>query len=136
MRRITRFHRTRLAEIARFADEDPQALAERVDAADGRRCLTGDPEAFFPPDGTRYPGRQLLTERRRVARLCAGCPVRVECLAGALLRGEAYGSWGGVAQPDYQVLQRAWRGQVEPAGPDVERKPGDEVDVTRERGAA
>jgi WhiB family transcriptional regulator, redox-sensing transcriptional regulator len=28
-------------------------------------------------------------------RLCASCPIRVECLAGALLRGEPWGVWGG-----------------------------------------
>jgi WhiB family redox-sensing transcriptional regulator len=27
--------------------------------------------------------------------LCAGCPVRTACLAGALQRGEPWGVWGG-----------------------------------------
>lgn len=127
MRRITRFHRTRLAQVASFAHEDPQVLAELVDAADGRRCVTVDPELFFPADGTRFRGEQLLVERRRVGRLCAGCPVRVECLAGALLRGETYGSWGGVAQPDYQVLQREWRDRVRAA--DENEDEDDEQDI-------
>ena len=31
----------------------------------------------------------------RAKRLCAGCPIRTECLAGALRRGEPWGVWGG-----------------------------------------
>lgn len=31
----------------------------------------------------------------RAKRLCTGCPVREECLAGALARREPHGVWGG-----------------------------------------
>ena len=31
----------------------------------------------------------------RAKELCAGCPVRAACLAGALHRGEPWGVWGG-----------------------------------------
>lgn len=31
----------------------------------------------------------------RARKLCAQCPVRTECLAGALERGEPHGVWGG-----------------------------------------
>jgi len=31
----------------------------------------------------------------RAKELCAGCPVRAGCLAGALDRGEPWGVWGG-----------------------------------------
>ncbi len=31
----------------------------------------------------------------RAKELCAGCPVRAACLAGALDRGEPWGVWGG-----------------------------------------
>jgi WhiB family transcriptional regulator, redox-sensing transcriptional regulator len=31
----------------------------------------------------------------RAKELCAGCPVRAGCLAGALQRGEPWGVWGG-----------------------------------------
>nr|WP_245645924.1 WhiB family transcriptional regulator [Pseudonocardia acaciae] len=31
----------------------------------------------------------------RAKALCAGCPIKAECLAGALRRGEPWGVWGG-----------------------------------------
>ena len=34
-------------------------------------------------------------ELERAKVLCAGCPIRVECLAGALRRAEPWGVWGG-----------------------------------------
>lgn len=47
---------------------------------------SSDPELFFAdaPDDVR-----------RAKALCATCPVREACLAGALQRGEPYGVWGG-----------------------------------------
>jgi WhiB family redox-sensing transcriptional regulator len=34
-------------------------------------------------------------ELERAKALCAECPIRTECLAGALRRGEPWGVWGG-----------------------------------------
>ncbi len=49
-------------------------------------CRTADPEVFFPqtPAGVQY-----------AKSLCQGCPIRVECLAGAVGRQEPWGVWGG-----------------------------------------
>ena len=49
-------------------------------------CHTGDPDLFFAerPDDL---------EKAKV--LCADCPIRSACLAGALERGEPWGVWGG-----------------------------------------
>jgi Transcription factor WhiB len=56
-------------------------------------CLGTDPEAWF-------------STRRNVVvacvRICAGCPLRQACLAGALDRDEQFGVWGGV------VFSRRW----------------------------
>jgi hypothetical protein len=109
MREPTAFHTERLAWVDDLLGDDPRALQALVEKATARRCRTADPDRFFPPDGTRFLRGELYVERDRVERLCRGCPVRRECLAGALLRGEAYGSWGGTAQPDYQVIARMWR---------------------------
>lgn len=49
-------------------------------------CRTHDPELFFAesPADVEY-----------AKSLCQGCPVRTECLAGALARQEPWGVWGG-----------------------------------------
>ena len=49
-------------------------------------CRAQDPELWF----AEYPAQ---TERAKS--LCAQCPVREACLAGALHRGEVAGVWGG-----------------------------------------
>lgn len=43
----------------------------------------------------RISAAQAEAELRRAKEACAGCQVRVACLAGALERGERYGMWGG-----------------------------------------
>lgn len=52
----------------------------------GLPCHSGDPDLWFAerPD-------QLEAAKQ----LCADCPVREHCLAGALERAEPWGVWGG-----------------------------------------
>jgi WhiB family transcriptional regulator, redox-sensing transcriptional regulator len=49
-------------------------------------CRVNDPELFFAesPDDVEY-----------AKSLCADCPARLACLAGALERREPWGVWGG-----------------------------------------
>lgn len=49
-------------------------------------CTQVDPELFYPGEGG---------QAREALRVCAGCPVRAQCLAYALDRGERFGIWGG-----------------------------------------
>lgn len=49
-------------------------------------CWAVDPELFFA---------ELPAEVEAAKVVCAACPVRQECLAGALGRREPYGVWGG-----------------------------------------
>jgi len=42
----------------------------------------------------------------RAKRLCAGCPIKAECLAGALRREEPWGVWGGEIFQRGQVIAR------------------------------
>jgi len=51
----------------------------------GLGCGT-NPDLFFA---------ESRPEEARAKELCAGCPVRAGCLAGALDRGEPWGVWGG-----------------------------------------
>ena len=49
-------------------------------------CRVEDPDLWFADDPTRLELAKTL---------CAGCPVRVACLDGALDRAEPWGVWGG-----------------------------------------
>ena len=49
-------------------------------------CRAEDPELWFA---------ESPAQLERAKSLCADCPVREACLAGALDRGEPWGVWGG-----------------------------------------
>lgn len=49
----------------------------------------------------------------RAKALCAACPLRAECLEGALRRGEPWGVWGGEVLVDGVVVARK-RGRGRP----------------------
>lgn len=46
---------------------------------------------------------------RTAKSICRGCPIRVDCLTGAVARNEQHGIWGGAGEADRRVLRRAWR---------------------------
>jgi WhiB family redox-sensing transcriptional regulator len=89
-----------LDDLARVPDE---VLSELV----ARRglCLweitSGDPPAW---SGQGPPDRELA------ARLCAGCPVRLECLEFELRTAGAdtVGVWGGLSEDDRRALHAMW----------------------------
>ncbi len=49
-------------------------------------CWSADPELFFA---------ESPVDVERAKALCTDCPLRRECLEGALERREPYGVWGG-----------------------------------------
>jgi WhiB family redox-sensing transcriptional regulator len=71
----------------------------RLEAA----CAEVDPELFFPERGD-----PALAAKR----ICAGCPVQVECLSFALAVTEPRGVWGGLAAGERRALRRR-SGQVD-----------------------
>ncbi len=54
-------------------------------------CRSGDADLWF----SETPADLELAKAQ-----CARCPIRVECLAGAVRRGEPWGVWGG------EILER------------------------------
>lgn len=63
------------------------ALLDAVDSPDEQLpCRLGDADLWFS---------EAPAELERAKGLCAECPVRAACLAGALERGEPWGVWGG-----------------------------------------
>ena len=96
-------HEQQAAELDSLARVPDEVLADLV----ARRglCLweitSGDPPAW---SGQGPPDRELA------ARLCAGCPVRRECLEFELRTAGAktVGVWGGLDEDDRRALHAFW----------------------------
>lgn len=65
-------------------------------------CRDSDPELFFPVTETGAAAGQLA----RAKAVCAGCPVRDQCLQFALDSGQAFGVWGGTTGEERRLLRR------------------------------
>lgn len=61
-------------------------------------CRGEDLTLFFAADGERQDERQL--REREAQEVCAGCPVRTECLDYSISRPERTGVWGGLAEQE------------------------------------
>ena len=70
------------AELAHLLDTAPSAPSGPATLP----CRSHDPDLWFA---------DAPAELELAKALCGECPVRVECLAGALERGEPWGVWGG-----------------------------------------
>lgn len=68
-------------------------------------CLSADPDLFFPISSTGPAERQIA----RAKVICAGCPVRIQCLDFALTHDQTHGIWGGTTAEDRQRDRRRRR---------------------------
>ncbi|MEU6343583.1 WhiB family transcriptional regulator [Streptomyces sp. NPDC046977] len=59
-------------------------------------CRVSDPDELFVQGSAQ----------NRVKALCAGCPVRTECLADALDNKIEFGIWGGMTERERRALLR------------------------------
>lgn len=62
-------------------------------------CKKHDPDIFFPE-------REKGPLAREAIRICLGCPVRQQCLEGAIVRDEPFGVWGGMTTNQRRSLIR------------------------------
>lgn len=83
----------------------------REDWQDDASCRDVDPGIFFPERG------QSTREAKRV---CAGCPVRIECLTFALTNNERFGVWGGLSDTERRKVRRKEQMPIETAVEDSE----------------
>lgn len=60
-------------------------------------CTAHDPTIFFSDD---------MLQVQRAKQVCATCPVRRQCLDGALERAEPHGVWGGELFDAGRVIER------------------------------
>lgn len=80
-------------------------------------CTQLEPDEFFVQGA----------DQRRVKVMCAGCPVRTECLADALDNRIEFGVWGGMTERERRRLLREhpavddWRSVLEDARGRIER---------------
>ena len=86
-----------LAEVHDLVADWP--LSEEAEQAWRQQaiCAGVDPELF-------YPGRGGDAEPAKA--VCRRCPVRPQCLATALMRGEKFGTWGGLTELERRPLRR------------------------------
>jgi WhiB family redox-sensing transcriptional regulator len=67
------------------------------------RCVTEDPELFFPI-GNSGPAAVQIEEARAV---CMRCEVRAQCLEWAMATNQDAGVWGGTSEDERRALKRA-----------------------------
>jgi WhiB family redox-sensing transcriptional regulator len=79
-------------------------------------CRGVDPDTLFVQGSAQ----------NRAKRVCAGCPVRTECLADALDNRMEFGVWGGMTERERRALLRrrpdvrSWRALFESARGELE----------------
>lgn len=63
-------------------------------------CYSTNPEAYHPT------GEIERRDRLRARQLCAGCPIRRECLEYALANLDMSGIWGGTTDDERDEMRR------------------------------
>ena len=66
-------------------------------------CRANDSEIFVPPTHFEHKPEREAREAKAKA-VCAGCPVRVDCLSWALAVREPYGVWGGASEGERKQM--------------------------------
>ena len=70
----------------------PPPIAESSNWQLRARCRDCDPTMFF--DTTESESAEIAYAKA----VCAGCPVREQCLGHAIHTGEQFGIWGGLTE--------------------------------------
>lgn len=73
-------------------------------------CASADPELFFPQESEPYPGKIVsrYTDIAAAKKICAGCPIKFECLDYGLKHAEI-GIWGGLTESQRDSLRKTNR---------------------------
>ena len=88
---------TETAELARLVDDVRAREGEPEPWITRAACLGIDPDLFFPERGN---------STREAKAVCAGCPVRLDCLVYALAWSEKFGIWGGHSERERRRIRR------------------------------
>jgi WhiB family transcriptional regulator, redox-sensing transcriptional regulator len=68
-------------------------------------CRGEDSGLFFAPNHLETRDEKVVRESRAKA-ICAGCPVRIECLEYSVRTREPHGIWGGLNELERRLLIR------------------------------
>ncbi len=71
-------------------------MSWREDWTEVAACRNGDPDSLFVQGAQQHLAKVV----------CAGCPVRTECLAEALDRQIEFGVWGGMTERERRAILR------------------------------
>lgn len=83
-------------------------------------CRRDEAGLFFAP--SKEPTAARLSREQAAKRVCAGCPVLVECREHALVQPEPYGVWGGLTAAERRVvLARRRRAAAAAEGSQIRR---------------
>jgi WhiB family redox-sensing transcriptional regulator len=75
-------------------------------------CRSDEAGLFFAP--SKEPTAARLAREEAAKRVCARCPVLLECREHALLMPEPYGVWGGLSEDERAaILARRRRRELE-----------------------
>ena len=85
----------------------PEPIVEDWEWQHSGSCRSYDTELFFHPEGER--GRSRRERVRAAKRICAACPVLIDCRAHALAMSEPYGVWGGMSEEERRAEARRKR---------------------------
>ena len=89
------------------AEGDWARLRDLVTGDQRRPCLGRPTAEHYPPSMAEPPAGLLRARREQAQRLCAGCPVLLECRALEVAGGDPWGVWGGTCEWDLRVAARA-----------------------------
>lgn len=84
--------------------ETIESFLERPSWQKDAACRELDIHLFFPEKSGSYPNAVAA----QVKAICAGCPVRVQCLEYSLQRHE-YGFWAGTSEKARKAMRRSQR---------------------------
>jgi WhiB family redox-sensing transcriptional regulator len=87
-------------EIRKEIQEVNDLIAAGSDWRNFARCLTADPEIFFPTIGR---------SDKDAKKICARCNVKEHCLLHALSTNQGVGVWGGLNAEERRGLKRRGR---------------------------
>ncbi|MGH3916929.1 MAG: WhiB family transcriptional regulator [Pseudonocardiaceae bacterium] len=92
-------------------EEDREVFTATVQSS--LPCRSHDPDLWFA---------DTPAELERAKQFCAGCPLKVQCLASALSRQEPWGVWGGeIFERGAVISRKRPRGRPRKAGLERDR---------------